>query len=88
MKEKPKLDLTSMILSPMPGAVVSVSVNEGDVVWLLLNNLQVSEGAELAVVEAMKMQNKLLATRTGKVKRINTKLGEQVEEGKILVELE
>jgi propionyl-CoA carboxylase alpha chain len=35
MKEKPKLDLTSMILSPMPGAVVSVAVKEGDLVYIL-----------------------------------------------------
>jgi propionyl-CoA carboxylase alpha chain len=32
MKVKPKMDLTSMVLSPMPGSVVSVAVKEGDTV--------------------------------------------------------
>lgn len=32
MKERPKMDLSSMILSPMPGSVVSIAVKEGDVV--------------------------------------------------------
>jgi biotin carboxyl carrier protein len=31
------------------------------------NNLQVSEGQEMAVMEAMKMQNSLAAGKTGKV---------------------
>ena len=75
-----------MILSPMPGAVVSVSVNEGDVVWLLLNNFQVSEGAELAVVEAMNMQNVLKAPRAGKIKKIFVKSGQSVAGDEILIE--
>ncbi|KAI8851498.1 carbamoyl-phosphate synthase L chain, ATP binding domain-containing protein [Chytridium lagenaria] len=69
MKEKPKLDLTSMILSPMPGSVVSVAVKEGDLV---------AEGSELAVVEAMKMQNVLKAPRVGKVKKVLVKAGQSV----------
>ena len=32
MKVRPKMDLSSMILSPMPGSVVSIAVKEGDVV--------------------------------------------------------
>ena len=79
MPEKKKLDLSSVVLSPMPGIVKSIAVEVGQ---------QVIEGHEICTVEAMKMQNKLVATRTGKVKLINTKIGEQVEEGKILVELE
>ena len=46
MKEREKVDLTRMILSPMPGSVVSISVQEGELV---------AQGAEVAVVEAMKM---------------------------------
>ncbi|KAJ3191468.1 hypothetical protein HK101_007685 [Irineochytrium annulatum] len=77
-REKPKLDLTSMILSPMPGSVVSVAVNEGDVVL---------EGAEMAVVEAMKMQNVIKAPRAGKVKKVLVKSGQSVAGEEIMIEL-
>ncbi|KAJ3332907.1 hypothetical protein HDU76_012644 [Blyttiomyces sp. JEL0837] len=77
MKEKPKLDLTSVILSPMPGSVVSVAVKEGDVV---------AEGSELAVVEAMKMQNVIKAPRVGKIKKINVKAGQSVAGDEVMIE--
>ncbi len=54
MIPKAKLDLTKLILSPMPGTVVSVNVKEGELVM---------EGSEVAIVEAMKMQNVLRAPR-------------------------
>jgi propionyl-CoA carboxylase alpha chain len=50
MIEKPKQDMAKFILSPMPGSVVSVAVEVGQTI---------AEGEELAVVEAMKMQNVL-----------------------------
>jgi hypothetical protein len=46
MKEKVKIDTSKVVLSPMPGTVVSLSVAVGDIVV---------EGAEIAVVEAMKV---------------------------------
>lgn len=79
MKEKPKLDLTSVILSPMPGSVVSVAVKEGDIV---------AEGTELAVVEAMKMQNVIRAPRAGTVKKVNVKPGHSVAGDDIMIELQ
>jgi propionyl-CoA carboxylase alpha chain len=78
MKEKPKLDLTRVILSPMPGSVVSVAVKEGDVV---------AEGSELAVVEAMKMQNVIRAPRVGKVKKVMVKAGQSVQGDEVMIEL-
>ncbi|KAI9106117.1 carbamoyl-phosphate synthase L chain, ATP binding domain-containing protein [Phlyctochytrium arcticum] len=77
MKEKPKLDLTRMILAPMPGSVVSVIVKEGDTV---------AEGAELAVVEAMKMQNVLRAPRVGKIKKVLVQAGQSVAGDDIMIE--
>jgi propionyl-CoA carboxylase alpha chain len=77
MKERPKMDLSSMILSPMPGSVVSIAVKEGDVV---------AEGAELAVVEAMKMQNVLRAPRVGTIKKVSVKPGSSVAGDEILME--
>lgn len=79
MPAKKHVDLSSQVLSPMPGIVKSVAVQVGQ---------KVNEGQEICTVEAMKMQNKLIASRVGIVKKINTKVGEQVEEGKVLVELE
>ncbi|KAI8998070.1 carbamoyl-phosphate synthase L chain, ATP binding domain-containing protein [Gaertneriomyces semiglobifer] len=79
MKEKPKLDLTRMILAPMPGTVVSVTVKEGDTV---------AEGSELAVVEAMKMQNVLRAPRVGKVKKVYVKAGASVQGDEVMIEFE
>ena len=48
MPEKPKEDLSSKLLSPMPGTVISINVEVGD---------EVHAGQSVAVVEAMKMQN-------------------------------
>lgn len=79
MKEKPKLDLSTVVIAPMPGAIKSVTAKEG---------MMVTEGQELCVMEAMKMQNSLLAGKTGKVKKVNCKPGDTVEEGFVLVELE
>jgi propionyl-CoA carboxylase alpha chain len=59
MPAKKVVDTSSQIISPMPGIVKSVNVKVGDVV---------SEGAEICTVEAMKMQNKLVASKQGKVK--------------------
>ncbi|KHJ97318.1 Carbamoyl-phosphate synthase L chain, ATP binding domain protein [Oesophagostomum dentatum] len=79
MKERPKLDLSTVVLAPMPGAIKSVTAKVGDMV---------SEGQELVVMEAMKMQNSLHAGKTGKVKAVNVKVGDTVDEAQVLVELE
>ncbi|RHZ79324.1 hypothetical protein Glove_149g52 [Diversispora epigaea] len=79
MIEKPKPDFSKMILSPMPGRVVSLAVAVGDVV---------SQGVEIAVVEAMKMQNVLRSVRVGKVKKIKVKPGDAVAADEVLVEFE
>ena len=79
MKEKPKIDTSKVVLSPMPGVVKSVSVEVGQLI---------GEGLECCVVEAMKMQNSMKASITSKVKSVNVKPGDTVEEDQVLVELE
>ncbi|KAJ2157605.1 hypothetical protein GGF46_004396 [Coemansia sp. RSA 552] len=79
MKEKEKLDTSRLVLSPMPGTIVSVSVKPGDIV---------AEGAEVAVVEAMKMQNVLRSPRAGTIKDVKVVPGATVGGDDILVELE
>ncbi|VTJ52430.1 Hypothetical predicted protein [Marmota monax] len=79
MLEKVAEDTSSILRSPMPGVVVAVSVKPGDMV---------SEGQEICVIEAMKMQNSMAAGKTGKVKLVHCKAGDTVGEGDLLVELE
>jgi biotin carboxyl carrier protein len=67
------------VTAPMPGKVVRVLVDAGDVV-------ETSQG--LVVVEAMKMQNELKAARPGRVIEIRAREGETVGAGDTLVVLE
>ncbi|XP_026679703.1 propionyl-CoA carboxylase alpha chain, mitochondrial-like isoform X1 [Diaphorina citri] len=61
----------------MPGLVKSVNCKVGD---------QIMEGEELCVVEAMKMQNSLVAAMTGEIKVVNIEPGSTVSEDDVLVE--
>ncbi|EPZ32472.1 Propionyl-CoA carboxylase alpha chain, mitochondrial [Rozella allomycis CSF55] len=79
MIPKPKLDTSKVIVSPMPGTVVSVAVKPGDIV---------AQGTEICVVEAMKMQNVLKAQKAAKVKSVLVKENQSVASDDILVELE
>jgi len=79
MKEKTPIDTTKMILSPMPGALRHVYVQEGDVV---------APGTPLATVEAMKMQNVLRAVGPGKVKKIHREAGAILSVDELILELE
>jgi propionyl-CoA carboxylase alpha chain len=64
-----KIDHAKSIISPMPGSIVSVSVEAGQTV---------TEGQELLIVEAMKMQNMIKSEVEGKIKRVNVKAGQSV----------
>jgi propionyl-CoA carboxylase alpha chain len=59
-------DMSKFLLSPMPGLLVSLAVKEGDAF---------NEGDELAVIEAMKMENTLRAKRDGVVSKIHYEAG-------------
>ena len=72
-------DTSKMILSPMPGAIVSVSVQPGSVVV---------DGQELLVVEAMKMQNVIRSEKEGKIKAVKIKKGQSVAVDEVLIEYE
>lgn len=65
-----------VVTSPMPGLVVSIHVNPGDVV---------PAGGAVAVVEAMKMQNELTAHHGGRVSEVRASPGQAVESGQALV---
>ena len=69
----------SRLVSPMPGKVVKINVKEGDMV---------KEGTIMMVVEAMKMENNIVAAGTAKVKKILVAEGQMVDNKMQLIELE
>ncbi len=79
MPEKVAPDTSRQVTAPMPGLLVSVSVEEGD---------EVKAGDELAVLEAMKMENTIRAERNGVVAKLNFAAGQSVEVDEVILELE
>ncbi|HEX7967799.1 MAG TPA: acetyl/propionyl/methylcrotonyl-CoA carboxylase subunit alpha [Stellaceae bacterium] len=77
MPAKQPADLSRFLLSPMPGLLVSLAVGEGQ---------DVKAGEELAVVEAMKMENVLRAERDGKVKAVRAKAGDSLAVDQVILE--
>ncbi len=67
------------IVAPMPGKVLEVSVSEGQ---------EVAAGDSLLILEAMKMENRMLAEAAGTIRRVLVEKGQMVEGGQVLVELE
>ena len=79
MPVKAPPDTSRHLLAPMPGLLVSVAVKPGD---------EVKAGEELAVLEAMKMENTLRAERDGVVAKINFEPGASLEVDELIMELE
>ncbi len=77
LPEKEKPDTSKLVISPMPGLVVSMDVEVGQ---------EVQAGEAVCVVEAMKMQNIIRAEATGTVKAINVEAGASVAADEIMVE--
>lgn len=65
-----------LVVSPMPGKVVKILVAVGDAV---------EQGAPVAVIEAMKMENELLAPCSGTIAQVFVAPGDAVEGGARLV---
>ena len=65
--------------APMPGKVLEVLIPEG---------AKVSEGQPLMVLEAMKMEHRILADKKGIVTAIHYSQGDQVDAGSVLLDLE
>ncbi|MEQ8356072.1 MAG: acetyl/propionyl/methylcrotonyl-CoA carboxylase subunit alpha [Kiloniellaceae bacterium] len=79
MPVKAPPDLSAFLLSPMPGLLMSLKVEEGQ---------DVKAGEELAVVEAMKMENVLRAERDGKVAKVHAAPGESLAVDQAILEFE
>lgn len=67
------------VSSPMPGNILAVNVNVGDTV---------SEGQVLMILEAMKMENEIMAPCNGKITSVGVTKGATVESGTVLCTIE
>jgi 3-methylcrotonyl-CoA carboxylase alpha subunit len=63
----------------MPGAVLEVLVNVGD---------EVEAGTPLVVMEAMKMEHRVMAPTDGTVVAVHVEVGGRVQQGQTLVDVE
>ncbi len=77
LPEKVKADTSKLVVSPMPGLVVTMDAITGQTV---------REGEVVCIIEAMKMQNIIRAEREGVVKAVNAAAGDSVAADDVLVE--
>ncbi|MEG0895565.1 MAG: biotin/lipoyl-containing protein [Oscillospiraceae bacterium] len=79
--QQPKPNVASgiKVVSPMPGIIVDVKVNVGDMV---------KEGQPVVVLEAMKMENDVVALKDGKISSVVVKKGDNVNANDVLVTIE
>ena len=75
--EKKEGGSTTPLKAPLPGKVMTIKVSVGDIV---------KKGDVLLIMEAMKMENNVLATKDGVVEAIRVKPGDSVLEGDVLLE--
>jgi propionyl-CoA carboxylase alpha chain len=70
---------TIRLKAPMPGKILEVMVKTGD---------SVKSGDTLLILEAMKMQNAILASTKGVIKKVHVKQGDTTSKSDLLIELE
>ncbi len=76
-RSKPTHD--GCITTAMPGKIIDIKVNVGD---------NVSAGDSIIVIEAMKMENEIQASKTGTVVAVNIKKGDDVSPNETLLEIQ
>ena len=79
MLEEEAVDLSKYLLAPMPGKIVSINVKCGQ---------KIKSGENLLILEAMKMENLITATKDTKIKKIHVKENDAVEVDQILIEFD
>lgn len=71
--------LIKEIKAPMPGMVLEIVVTDGQ---------EVNEGDKILILGAMKMENSIMIQTNAKIKRVAVAVGQAVDKGQVLVELE
>ncbi len=79
MKNRAGADSELQVKAPMPGLILSIKKNIGD---------EIHSGDSLFVLEAMKMENEIRATKDGKIKKILVKEGQSVEKNQVVLIVE
>ncbi len=67
------------VTAPLPGHIVDVKVKEGE---------SVKAGDVVLILEAMKMENEIPASKAGTVKAVHVKAGDKVDMNALLIEIE
>ena len=79
MPERAPPDTSRLVVSPMPGLLIHVGAEAGQAV---------EAGEELAIVEAMKMENAILAVRGGVIAAVHARPGDSLAAGQVIMEFE
>ena len=66
------------VTAPLPGTILKINVSVGDVV---------SEGQNVLIMEAMKMENQVQTTKGGEVTSIKVNNGDSVLQDDVLIEI-
>ena len=69
----------SQVKAPLPGNIFKILVKEGD---------EIKKGDNIMIMEAMKMENNVLAEKDGTIKSIKVSEGDAVLQNDILAEIE
>lgn len=77
-EETAPVHVDKSLRSPLPGTILAIKVKVGDTV---------KEGQTIAILEAMKMENEILAEHDGVVTEINVEKGDNVLEGAVIVSI-
>lgn len=80
---KPKIEKreggsSTSVIAPLPGNILEILVNPGDII---------KKGQKLLIMEAMKMENQVLAEKDGVVESIKVNVGQAVLQGDVLIEI-
>ena len=67
------------IIAPLPGTIIEILVQPGDMV---------AEGQAVAILEAMKMENEILAEYSGRVVSVNMSEEDRVAAGTEIITIE
>jgi biotin carboxyl carrier protein len=68
---------SDQVLSPLPGKIIDVFIKVNDAV---------EKGQVILIIEAMKMKNSIRSTRSGKVKEVHVRTGDNVTHKQLMVE--